>query len=161
MFHQFNQSWIDFETAANAMLEPVRSNFSTRLRYAWRDLTTNPNFYLIKADKGGRFVMWKREDYRKEALRQLQDTAIYRRLTRRSAEDAYNRVNEMKKYLANQLLTAGHISRQEETRLLAVNYSIPCIYFLPKIHKDKRVDTGTFAGRPIVATFSGCLKAKR
>lgn len=57
VFHQFNQSWRDFELAANAVVESDRSNLPTRLRYAWRDLTTNPNFYIIKADKGGRLVM--------------------------------------------------------------------------------------------------------
>ena len=36
---------------------------------------------------------------------------------------------------------------------------MPGIYFLPKIHKEKRADTGTFAGRPITVALGGLLKS--
>lgn len=52
-----------------ATLEPVRWNLPKRIRYAWRDLTINPRFYLMKADRRRRLVMWSREDYSKKTLR--------------------------------------------------------------------------------------------
>ena len=36
---------------------------------------------------------------------------------------------------------------------------MPSIYFLPKIHKEKKEDTETFAGRPIIATVGEMLKS--
>jgi hypothetical protein len=38
-------------------------------------------WYVLKADKGGKTVIWGRDDYRKEALRQIQDTSTYEELS--------------------------------------------------------------------------------
>ena len=40
----------------------------------WRELSSNHSCYTLKAGKGGKTVIWGREDYRKEGLRQLGKT---------------------------------------------------------------------------------------
>ena len=46
----------------------------------WRYLYLNNNFYILRADEGGKTVLWNKDEYRKEAQRQLEDTDIYREL---------------------------------------------------------------------------------
>lgn len=45
-------------------------------------LTDNEDFYVLKADKGGKTVIWSKADYKKEAARQLDDPKTYRKLSK-------------------------------------------------------------------------------
>ena len=56
------------------------------------------------------------------------------------------------------LVDDGHITRREAQRVRARQWTTPAIYFLPKIHKDKREYTGGFAARSIIGAFSNLLK---
>ena len=47
-----------------------------------------PHFYLTQADKGGKLVFWKRDDYSKGALRQLSDTSFYKEKTIEELEES-------------------------------------------------------------------------
>ena len=133
-------------------------NLPPALRRAWKELKNNPEFFVVKADKGGKIVMWRREDYTKEALRQLQDTSTYLPLTKTEAEARFSNIRELAKTLTLELRNGECITRAEADRFLQVEPKMPSIYFLPKIHKKKREDTNTFAGRPILAAVGGPLK---
>lgn len=153
--------WLQF---TQQCLEPRQSshpnsNFTPAARAAWRELVDNPRFYLIKADKGGKLVLWSRSDYRTEALRQLSDRNTYTELTKIEADRLFNTLSILRSGLIRDLFKAGNISFNEQTRLLNEKASLPSIYFLPKIHKPKRPDTATFAGRPIIAAFTGRMKS--
>lgn len=125
----------------------------------WKELTNNDLCYLTKADKGGKLVFWNKDDYRKEGLRQLEDQSTYREIKREELEQELGHLFARKLQIANELLAYKNISEPEAKRLKESEWEIPCIYFLPKIHKDKRKDTNTFVGRPIIGAFKGCLKA--
>ena len=134
-------------------------NVPKRTLAAWRSLGRNPFAYILKADKGGKVVCWGKEDYRKEALRQLKDTSVYSELSKADAELAYSALSTVKADITAQLKVDGNITTSEADRLLSEENRMPGIYFLPKIHKEKREDTGTFAGRPITAAVGGLLKS--
>lgn len=103
-------------------------------------------------------VLWGREDYRKEALRQLTDRTTYEPLTSERVYQIKIALKAMKFNFLRKLLQLGHVSSQE-LRLIRRSYpTFPPIYFLPKIHKNKRPDTNTFAGRPIIAATDGPFK---
>ena len=53
---------------------PVLRNIRREVQKPWRELSSNHSCYTLKADKGGKTVIWGREDYRKEGLRQLGKT---------------------------------------------------------------------------------------
>lgn len=60
--------------------------------------------------------------------------------------------------LALILLRKNHITQQEHKSLLERPAQASAIYFLPKIHKGKRLDTGTFPGRPILAAMKSTTR---
>ena len=57
-----------------------KSTKKVKTNKEWRDLLNN-NLYILRADKGGKTVLWNKEEYRKEALRQLKDTDTYQELS--------------------------------------------------------------------------------
>jgi peptide-methionine (R)-S-oxide reductase len=135
------------------------SNLNQRAFKAWNELKKNKLFYILKADKGGKTVLWSRENYKKEALRQLEDSKVYRELKKEEAEQAYQDLLIEKFKVIEALKKANNITAAESTRLKEETFKMPSIYFLPKIHKDKREDTNTYAGRPIIAAVGGILKS--
>ena len=154
------EPWRTFRNATAAALsgtEPSRNNFPRRLVKAWRSLSCNPAFYTIPADKGGKIVLWSRENYEREALRQLRDTSCYKPLSGDEAAAALATTIRDRNSLVTDLRIGGYITGPEATRLRTWEGSIPAVYFLPKVHKEKRTDTGTFPGRPIMAGTNGPL----
>ena len=151
--------WTEFVSGCHSPpIHSSHSNLSKPHKTAWRELKNNPDTFLLKADKGGKVVMWTRLDYETEALRQLNDASTYRPLT---ATDVQARLADIRTAVedsTHELRDSGCITRSEAERLLALPYKVPAIYFQPKIHKEKRGDTGTYAGRPIMAAVSGPLK---
>ena len=116
----------------------------------WSNLIDHKDTFLIQADKGGKPVLWYKVDYEKVANRQLADTTVYQELS------AHQRDLHLRKIIAERtsalkfLSSQGFISSLEEERARVSATDLPPIYFLPKIHKPKREDTGTFAARPII-----------
>lgn len=126
---------------------------------AWKKFINDERWYVVKADKGGKIVTWRREDYRAEALRQLSDKTTYQELSKTEAEGINSELLRCKLGLIDTLVTRGNITRSEAARLRLETTKIPAIYFLPKIHKAKRSDTGTFNGRPIIAAIGSMMKS--
>lgn len=137
----------------------IRSNLPRRHLRQWRQLVNDPRIFIIPADKGGRTVLWKREDYIKEAERTLGDSATYKELTKEEAARDYENLRRTKMIILRRLRQEGCITASEERRLESEENTMSSFYILPKIHKDKRPDTGTFPGRPITAATNGLLKS--
>ena len=156
----FNAVWQECsEELSRPPPVPAQRNISREAQRAWRELSSNRSCYTLKADKGGKTVIWGREEYRKEGLRQLGDAKTYRELSQEEAEAAYVSLRDRKTAVTNTLHKGGFITATEQTNLQEESFKMPSIYFLPKIHKEKREDTGTFAGRPIIAAVGGILKS--
>lgn len=121
---------------------------------AVRNLGKRPDIHITKADKGRNVVVWSADDYDREAHRLLSDPATYDELS--SDEFARRaRLNKAKaKLLTQTLLDGGHVSPSESRYITRNEADGALIYFLPKTHKKKQPVSGTFPGRPIVATYS-------
>lgn len=135
-----------------------RPNLSREAARAWRELIHDPNHYVLDADKGGRTVIWRREDYIKEAQRQLNDQRTYKELTKTELETRLQQLRAQRARIAHTLRRNGWITASEEKRITARTGTAPPIYFKPKIHKKKRADTGTFEARPITGNTDGIMK---
>ena len=155
-----NPLWTDFSTTIKqAMALRNKRNLDRQALQAWRSLSRNQDIFITHADKGGKLVIVKRADYFAEARRQLNDATTYRALTKDEAASLHSRLHQLKTTFIHRLQTANNITRNESTRLLAEECSFPPIYFLPKIHKAKRQDTGTFPYRPIIGAVRNCLRS--
>ena len=154
-----NQLWLELLKAANPRTGPPRrNNLNKELRAAWTSLRDNPETYLTTADKGGKPVLIPREDYIREALRQLQDTDTYEELSRERAEELLLNLGKKKTAVIGKLLKGNLITRTEQRRLVEEKWEIPPIYFLPKIHKPINPASNTYPGRPIIGATSNMLK---
>lgn len=157
--HQ-NPAWANFAyevTEASKLKEPP--NLPRRTFNKWLELASGPSTFIVPADKGGRIVFWSKADYHKEAYRQLNDGTVYDRLTNEEAIRRHEVLHQEKLRLITRLRSAGNITKSEAARLCLQDCRFPAIYFLPKIHKAKRPDTGTFSGRPIIAATKNCLRS--
>lgn len=125
---------------------------------SWNRLIHGERWYVLKADKGGKLVIWGREEYKREALRQLKDECTYAELSETEAITLYSELRTKKIEIVHILTDRGNITRSEGLRICRESCNIPSIYFLPKIHKAKRPDTNTFSGRPIIAAVGSMLK---
>ena len=131
-----NPLWTTLLKAANPRTGPPRrNNLSKELRAAWTSLRDNPETYLTTADKRGKPVLIPREDYIREALRQLQDTDTYEELSREKAEELLLNLGKKTTAVMGKLLKGNLITRTEQRRLVEEKWEIPPIYFFPKIHK--------------------------
>ena len=154
-----NPLWTTLLKAANPRTGPPRrNNLSTELRAAWTSLRDNPETYLTTADKGGKPVLIPKEDYIREALRQLQDTSTYEELSQEKAEELLLELEKKKTTLICKLFKGNLITRTEQRRLVEETWEIPPIYFLPKIHKPINPTSNTYPGRPIIGATSNMLK---
>lgn len=157
-FTRDRQEWQQLCQELCTPTETSEPNISKKMLKAWKELVNNPEFYLIKADKGGGLVLWKQSDYKKEAHRQLSDKRTYEPLTPTQVEEFKNKLKILKMNLLHKLRRQGHVTNNEIRLARKLKPTFPPIYFLPKIHKNKRTDTDTFAGRPIIAATNGPLK---
>ena len=125
---------------------------------AWHTLLRTNTAYTLKADKGGKTVTWKKEDYLAEATRQLEDKQVYQELTETDAATSLETTRKSRDNISLILHQGGHINTKDLNNIQERPPKASAIYFLPKIHKEKRQDTGTFAGRPILAAMSSTTK---
>lgn len=125
---------------------------------AWKNLRDDSSVYITKADKGGRIVLWNSQNYVTEATRQLADPLTYQELSQEEATARLAALLDDRNQLLHELARGGFITTTERDRAIALTGGTPAIYFLPKVHKPKREDTGTFPGRPIIAAINGPLK---
>ena len=158
IFSSSNQLWKDFIAIAGRGADnPPKRH--TPWYHDWRRLLGNDKIFVIKADKGGKTVILSRSDYRKMAFSQLNDQATYEELSKEEIDRHYEELRREKLEIIRLLRRDENITKAESARLIAEKVKVPAIYFLPKVHKDKDEETGTFPGRPIQAACGGMLKS--
>ncbi len=128
--------------------------FPEALDSAYRSLSSNSQIYVIKADKGGVTVLLNRTDYICEAQRQLSDISTYQLIPPTEIPATLALLQDCKWRWTSCLHHFKYITDREKILIEESESSIPIIYFLPKIHKAVNPSSGTFPGRPIVATYS-------
>lgn len=153
--------WVRLRSSLDRALKSRHriTNISKPVESAWKELISHKDFYLLPADKGGKLVIWARERYLAEAHRQLSDSQVYAKIPPESMTQATAALLTARNSLIMRLFWSRNISRAEKDRALAAPWKLPRVYFLPKAHKDKRPDTGTFQGRPIIAQTNGPLSS--
>jgi hypothetical protein len=124
------------------------------LESACRSLSSNPLIYVMKADKGGATVLLNKNDYIREAHRQLSDLDTYQPIAQANLSDTIAELQDCKLRWAGCLHHFKYITEREKELIEESESAIPVIYFLPKIHKAINQISGSFPGRPILATFS-------
>jgi peptide-methionine (R)-S-oxide reductase len=133
-------------------------NLSRAGRKAWKDLLETNSIYTLKADKGGKTVTWSKENYLKEATRQLSDNNIYKELSRVEMESELETLTKDRNSIARILRRNRYITIKDFSNITKRGAKASAIYFLPKIHKEIRPDTNTFAGRPILAAMNSTTR---
>ena len=126
----------------------------TPIKNAIQQLKENPHIHIMKADKGRNAVVWLTTDYDKEALRQLGNTSNYKELTRETYDSELTILSTKVDRQAVLLYDANFLSKKEKESMIRSPTKGSYAYFLAKTHKGPEPTSGTFQGRPIVATHS-------
>ena len=126
------------------------------IRRAIQELKNNKEAYITSADKGGGLVVWSQAEYKTEASRQLNDPITYAPIPPNVLPNVLKEVHRGVHLAARRLKKGRFISANDYNGLTKeLANSIPsALYLLPKIHKEPNRTSGTYAGRPIVATHS-------
>lgn len=139
----------------------LRKLFTQKPPELHRDITTaavalgsRSDIHILKADKGRNVVIWPTEEYNREANRNFSDPKVYTELSQREYHQRVTNLALTVQYKADVLLRSGFITQREFDYLTNGDPSGSIIYFLPKTHKPHNATSKTFAGRPIVATYT-------
>lgn len=129
----------------------VYNNISQEERKALSKLAANPNIIIKSADKGGQICIQDRDNYLKEAYRQLNDAQYYKPLL----QPLQNETQAIVRTKVDKLYQDGFINRKQKTYLMGPDSPRPRLfYLLPKIHKAPAswpVPCVVPSGRPIVS----------
>lgn len=119
---------------------PVKYNTTFEERKSLQTLRRNEDIIIKPADKGGSIVIMNKEDYIKEANRQLDNRQHYRKL--------YTDPTIAWKQEIDEILQAGEdleiLTPKERKNIITKHPRTSSFYMLPKIHKINN------PGRPIV-----------
>lgn len=125
---------------------------------AWKGLIDNELFFVTRADKGGKTVLWDRVEYVAEATRQLSDTNTYSPVSDDEIALELQFTRTLIEELVLKLRRGRHVTAMEGAFLRAPGAEIPAFYLLPKIHKARLPSTGGYQGRPILGNCNSILK---
>ena len=124
-----------------------RQNIPHSESRAIKELSNNRNIVIKPADKGGAVVIWDRQDYIKEGIRQLSDRTFYIE----TEEDLTPVHHKQIVDILDTMLTDDQIHRSCHAYLSDSKIRTAQFYMLPKIHKNNKHPPG----RPIVSG-NGC-----
>ena len=147
----------------NRLRSSVTGRLPAPLRKAINRLRDNKKFFICQADKGGATVLWSRQGYQTESMRHLNDEVTYAEVfpVDECAGQVLIHLQRLKRDRIEWMQFMGLVTESEKEQLLSDDLSksekIPHIYFSAKIHKPIRPESGTWEGRPIVATYNGPL----
>ena len=132
-------------------MKTPRDNLDKIERAAIKTLQRNKEIIIKPADKGAAIVVMDKEDYIKEAERQLANKVHYKHLEEPVFPKSIPKINEIFENLANRrFIDAGQLAY-----LKCPDEPAPRrMYLLPKIHKNKNAWPGEGKvppGRPIIA----------
>ena len=102
-----------------------------------RSLQNDRSVIIKPADKGSAVVVWDRQDYLKEAERQLSDSSIYKEV-KVTEKDLVDLVDKSNKIFVD--LERRNIIQEKEKNYFKFNFkkatNVGKFYLLPKIHKS-------------------------
>ena len=129
--------------------EPIRySNLSKEEWIAMRSLADDRSIVIKKADKGSCIVVWDRNDYLRQAEKQLEDPNVYRKVAFKD-KICPQLVDFSNRFFKN-LKMKGHIT-EKELKYFSYEFKKSCnlgkVYLLPKIHKSLE----NVPGRPVIS----------
>ena len=122
--------------------KPV-SNLTNNEVEAIRSLRERDDIVIKKADKGGAVVVWDKELYIREGLRQLADENFYKQLDSNDTDQNNNKV----KQVVEEEIAEGNLPPEAKV-LVKDTPRCSRFYLLPKIHKVNN------PGRPIVSAVN-------
>ena len=125
----------------NHKTKKIQHNITKEESVALSNLKNNIDIIIKPADKGGAVVILNREDYLKEAFRQLSDPDTYKKLP----NDPTNKTNAEITQLLKHWEKNNFIDSETINGLINRHPVTPNLYLLPKIHKKN------IPGRPIIA----------
>ena len=109
------------------------NNLIREERNALYNLRDDPAIIIIGASKGSAVVVWDREDYLKEAYKQLEDKDIYEEVP----NDSSILINTIKCAL-EKIRMRGNLPNDTRNYFLVKDPKFAKGYLLPKIHKRSR-----------------------
>ena len=121
----------------------ARQNITAEERKALDELSKNNKIIIKPADKGGSIVVQNTTDYVTEAMRQLNNSTFYERLSQNPVEQL---INDRDRIL-DTALRDNCITKKQHEFLKVESVVTPCLYLTPKIHKSLINPPG----RPIVS----------
>lgn len=131
-----------------------KPNLTIEELQALKKLKGNKNIVIKPADKGNLIVIQSREQYTKEALRQLNDEKYYKKLKSPIYPDTIAMIHK----ITQTLVEKRFINKKQKEYLDGVGIVRERrFYTLPKIHKDPNLWNPPFEippGRPIISDCS-------
>ena len=119
------------------------SNLSKNELEALNDLKNDKSIVIKSADKGSAVVVWDREDYCKEAERQLSDPEVYEKLDYDPTEQLSNDIEEC----LDKVKTRGDLDAQTLEYFKVDNTKLGRFYLQAKINKTFE----NVPGRPLIS----------
>jgi hypothetical protein len=124
------------------------TNLPSDVRLELSRLSQDPNVTLMKADKGGKWVLMQTDHYDSEAVRQLSDHNFYQP----STSDTSKFFRQRLRTLLHAIYDRKFITKKELHFLLPHDGpDVRRFYHLPKLHKDVWPSVSIPPGRPIVS----------
>ena len=109
-----------------------------------KNLKDREDIVITNADKGGAVVILNKDDYQKEATRQLSDKSSYKKLASDPTSDHVHKV----KQTLNELQESHFISKKMAEGLIPEKVKTPNFYMLPQVHKPDN------PGRPVISSVN-------
>ena len=104
-----------------------------------RSLQNDKSVIIKRADKDSAVVVWDRQDYLKEAKRQLSDSSIYKEV-KVTEKDVVDLVDKSNKIFVD--IERKNIIQEKEQNYFKFNFkkatNVGKFYLLPKTHKFKQ-----------------------
>ena len=124
-------------------ISPKRfNNLTKKERNALYNLRDDPTIIIKGADKGSAVVVWDREDYLKEASKQLEDKDVYEEVQ----NDPSPLINTITRAL-EKIRIRGDLSNDTLNYFLVKDPKFARFYLLPKIYKRLH----NVPGRPVIS----------
>ena len=118
------------------------NNLTKEERNALYNLRDDPTIIIKGADKGSEVVLWDRDDYLKEASKQLEDKDVYEEVQ----NDPSTLINTIMRAL-EKIRIRGDLSNDTLNYFLVKDPKFARFYLLPKIHKRLH----NVPGRPVIS----------
>ena len=118
------------------------NNLTSKERQALYDLKNDKNIVIKGADKGSTVVVWDREDYIKEAEKQLEDSDVYEEVP----DDPEPLISTIHRTIEKNR-KRGDLKKETIRYFEVKNPKFARFYPLPKIHKR----LNNVPGRPVIS----------